>query len=42
MFGRDKKGGPVGMSHAREATLFFFVIYLSPLMYEVYLLVNLF
>ena len=30
------------MSHARETTLIFFVTYLSPLMSEVYLLVNLF
>ena len=30
------------MSHAREATLTFFVMYLSPLTSEVYLLVNLF
>ena len=30
------------MSHARGTTLTFFVMYLSPLMSEVYLLVNLF
>ena len=30
------------MSHARETTLTFFVMYLSPLMSEVQLLVNLF
>ena len=30
------------MSHARETTLTFFVMYLSPLTSEVYLLVNLF
>ena len=30
------------MSHARETTLTFFVMYLSPLVLEVYLLVNLF
>ena len=29
------------MSHARETTITFFVMYLSPLMSEVYLLVNL-
>ena len=29
------------MSHAREASLTFFVTYLSPLMSEVYVLVNL-
>ena len=30
------------MSHARETTLTFFVMYLSPLSSEFYLLVNLF
>ena len=30
------------MSHARETTLTFFVMHLSPLMSEIYLLVNLF
>ena len=30
------------MSHARETTLTFFVMYLSPLTSEVYLVVNLF
>ena len=30
------------MSHSRETTLTFFIMYLSPLMSEVYLLVNLF
>ena len=30
------------MSHAKETTLIFFVTYLSPLIFEVYLLVNLF
>ena len=29
------------MSHARETTLTVFIVYLSPLMFEVYLLVNL-
>ena len=32
----------LGVSHARETTLSFFVMYLSPMMSEVYLLVNLF
>ena len=30
------------MSHARESTLSFLIMYISPLMLEVYLLVNLF
>ena len=36
------KRGLVGVSRARETTLTFFIMYLSPPMSEVYLLVNLF
>ena len=36
------RGGPVGVSCARETTLTFFLMYLSPLTSEIYLFVNLF
>ena len=31
IFGKDKNEGPVGVKCARETTLTFFIIYLSPL-----------